>query len=671
MESRMSHEQYLTFDLVARLAGRFGPTSRVAKELPGWLEYLTEVECPERPRSRPGAIWWEKIRQISRNLVPKAGGGEGEILNRNCAALGAHFGLSQVDVGILTFVAHYKVFDGFEHVVDGALDTKELTVPLLLSWFCGAVEPEIRAALRPSGRFIVSGLVQRNRGGRHNRMPFDLSERLLTALMADVSGVGDLIGLMFPTAQPPQAEWQDFEGLGHQAEIMRDLIVRALANRVRGVNILLYGPPGTGKTEFAKVLASEIGVELRAVGEADDEGGEPSRRERLAEMGMACRMLGERSDTILLFDEMEDLFGGTDPFFGNDRPSKVHANRMLESNPIPVIWTTNSVEACDPAFLRRMSYSALMRSPSGRVRTRIWHRLETRHVVGIPMASLSDLAERHDQAPALVSDAMRVARLCDGGDQMVTRVLDAATRLARGGADPAPRHHSEAPWSPEIVNADLDLRLIETQLAALDAPRRVSFCLDGPAGTGKSAWARHLARTIGMPVIEKRASDLISKWLGESEQNIARAFADARADGAILIFDEADSLLADRRNAERSWEVSQVNEMLTWMESHPLPFVCTTNLVEKLDAATQRRFTFRIRFDHLSGNQLHLAWRAHFPLPIPEGLLRLDRLAPGDFANVARRMNALGETRPQEILRELAREAEAKEGTTRPIGFGR
>ena len=52
------------------------------------------------------------------------------------------------------------------------------------------------------------------------------------------------------------------------------------------------------------------------------------------------------------------------------------------------------------------------------------------------------------------------------------------------------------------------------------------------------------ARVIGMPVIEKRASDLMSKWLGESEQNIARAFSEARADGAMLIFDEADSLLA-------------------------------------------------------------------------------------------------------------------------------
>jgi SpoVK/Ycf46/Vps4 family AAA+-type ATPase len=227
------------------------------------------------------------------------------------------------------------------------------------------------------------------------------------------------------------------------------------------------------------------------------------------------------------------------------------------------------------------------------------------------------------------------------------------------------------PWQPDLARADADLGRIEARLAAPGAPRRISFCLEGPAGTGKSAWARHLARVIGMPVIEKRTSDLISKWLGESEQNIARAFSDARAEGAMLIFDEADSLLADRRGAERSWEVSQVNEMLTWMESHPLPFVCTTNFVEKLDPATQRRFTFRIRFDYLSARQLPLAWAAHFPCSPPAGLEALDRLAPGDFANVARRMQALGHADPQAILCELIREDAAKMGAARPIGFGR
>ena len=142
----MSYEQHLALDLIARLASRFGPTSRIAKELPGWLEYLSEVECPERPRTRPSAVWGEKIRELVRNLVPGAGGGEGEIVQGNAALLGDHFGLSPVETSMLTFVALYKIFDTFEHVVDGALETKEVTVPLLLSWFCLAPEPEIRAA---------------------------------------------------------------------------------------------------------------------------------------------------------------------------------------------------------------------------------------------------------------------------------------------------------------------------------------------------------------------------------------------------------------------------------------------------------------------------------------------------------------------------------------------
>lgn len=157
----MSHEQHFTLDLVARLADRFGPSSRVARELPGWLEYLTEVECPERPHSRPAVIWWEKVRVLARNLVPAEGGGEGETLQRNAALLGQHFDLSPVETGILIFTALYKIFDGFEHVIDGALETREVTISLLLSWFCNASEAEIRAAIRPNGRLTASGLIHR------------------------------------------------------------------------------------------------------------------------------------------------------------------------------------------------------------------------------------------------------------------------------------------------------------------------------------------------------------------------------------------------------------------------------------------------------------------------------------------------------------------------------
>lgn len=666
----MSHEQYLALDLVARLAERFGPFSRVAAELPGWLEGLASIECPERPRQGPDAAWWNRVRRLALGLVPEPGGGEGALVERNSALLGLHAGLTPLDLGIFKFLVFFQLFDGFEHVVDQALRTREVTLPLLLAQSCGSGEAEVRAALRPTSRLLASGLLQPGLMRRMDTVGFTVGDRVCAALLSDVDGIEGLISRLFPPARPPEAGWDDFAAMTEDADLLRNVIGRALQSGDTGINVLLYGPPGTGKTELAKVLAQTLGVTLRAVGETDTEGGEPNRRERLAELSLAGRMLGGRRDTLLLFDEMEDLLSAG-PFSGHDRPSKVHFNRLLESNPLPTIWTTNSVENCDPAYLRRMTYSVLMRAPAGPVRARIWQRLGRRHGTGLPDDILAEMAGRHDQPPALVSDAMRTMRLAGGGPGTVDRILAAAGQLASGGAPPPPQPSLAAPWIAELGTADTDLVRIETRLVSPDAPRQVSFCLEGPPGTGKSAWTRHLARRMGLPVVQKRASDLLSMWVGGSEKAIARAFADARAEGAMLIFDEADSLLSNRQDAVRSWEVSQVNEMLSWMEAHPLPFVCTTNLADRLDPATQRRFTFRIRFGWLSPAQMTAAWQAHFDAPAPAGLFLLDRLATGDFGNVARRMRAMGETGPDEILQELRRESMAKQGEVRPIGFGR
>ena len=74
----------------------------------------------------------------------------------------------------------------------------------------------------------------------------------------------------------------------------------------------------------------------------------------------------------------------------------------------------------------------------------------------------------------------------------------------------------------------------------------------------------------------RRASDLLSCWVGATEQNIARAFEEARKDDAVLLIDEADSFLQDRRGAGHSWEVTQVNEVLTQMENFEGVFIATT-----------------------------------------------------------------------------------------------
>ena len=81
------------------------------------------------------------------------------------------------------------------------------------------------------------------------------------------------------------------------------------------------------------------------------------------------------------------------------------------------------------------------------------------------------------------------------------------------------------------------------------------------------------------PLLVRRASDLLSMFVGEVEKNIARAFREAEDDGALLLIDEVDSFLQDRRGAQRSWEVTQVNEMLTQMEGFAGVFIASTNLL--------------------------------------------------------------------------------------------
>ena len=136
------------------------------------------------------------------------------------------------------------------------------------------------------------------------------------------------------------------------------------------------------------------------------------------------------------------------------------------------------------------------------------------------------------------------------------------------------------------------------------------------------------------------------------------------------MFDEADSLLLERADAVRSWEISQVNEMLTWMEQHTLPFACTTNLPDRLDRASLRRFLVKVRFDWLTQAQARLAFRRFFGLAAPAGLDGLRTLTPADFALVRRRAALRGAmTEPAALVRLLAAECEGRIGGRRPMGF--
>jgi transitional endoplasmic reticulum ATPase len=212
--------------------------------------------------------------------------------------------------------------------------------------------------------------------------------------------------------------------------------------------------------------------------------------------------------------------------------------------------------------------------------------------------------------------------------------------------------------------------------------KRGRVCLFGPPGTGKSAFARHLATELDVPIISRSASDLLSKWLGETEQALRDMFDEARSERALLLLDEADSFFRSRARSMHSWEVTQVNELLVQMETFEGVFVCTTNLMEDVDEAALRRFTLKIRFDPMTADQ---RWRMFEKtlealdgelggdrIALRASLDRLDRLTPGDFAVVAERIRLLGEpVSADELLRGLGGELAAKPGAPRALGFAR
>ena len=596
-------------------------------------------------------------------------------------SLGRHMNLSRTDIALLELLLRYETEPLVESMVDeilcsrgfGRIRYQALSVanPGMAN-VLGVSMGTLRRRLAADAPLVRSGLVSLDDDG-----DVKLLDRLMRLALAPAHKGKDVQQLLFDEAPAAELEWQDYDHVAAGRDHVERLIRGALKTGERGVNVLIYGPPGTGKTEFCRTLAHQLGVTLYSVGEADERGREPSRNERLQELRLAERVLGNCRNSILLFDEMEDLLADAHSMFGwlpdgsdarrGANGSKVFMNRLLEQTAVPTLWATNSARQTCPTVLRRMMFALELRQPSPRIRTRIWIRQLDRHGIPSREADVQALAREFDVTPGVAAGATAAARLVEGGDIATVRQgVRSLSRLLHGDKPPKgePRR-----FDPTLVRADSDLADLADSLAER-GKRRFSLCLQGPPGTGKSAFVRYVAERVGLEVLQKRASDLLSMWVGGTEAQISAAFAEAREQEQFLVFDEADSLLADRRFAQQNWEVSQVNEMLTWMENHPLPFACTTNYGEHLDPATLRRFDFKLRFTYLAPDQAITAFRTFFDLEPPLEVRGLSSLTPGDFAVVRRRAEVLGKLDDAKSITAMLREeCAAKPDRSSRIGF--
>mgnify|MGYP002700394106 FL=1 len=411
--------------------------------------------------------------------------------------------------------------------------------------------------------------------------------------------------------------------------------------------------PGTGKTQLTRILAKEIDAELLEVipignemwsKKSEFESTETSGALRLQFNQLIQKLLAKTNNSLLVIDECEDLFAYLN---GEDRISKEALHRLLESNTLPTVWITNHVNYLDESCLRRFKMIVEFPKPSSAsIKTLIDSSLKG---LGTSDNFRKELASTKHLTMANVDNAVSVVKQVGfkrkDAEQHLSTLIEST--LTACGYKHEVKYQAALKFNHNYLNLSGDFCDLTKLIEATKDYSSARTLLTGMPGTGKTALVNHLAQTLDMELITVRCSDILSKYVGESEQKVAEVFKQATESEAILFFDEVDSLLASREGMKNGHEVQLVNELLTQIECFGFPLFAATNFSARLDKAVMRRFDFKLHFQPLTTQQVKALFCEAIANKTNSGktitkevatqLNQLAMLSPGDFAIIKRR----------------------------------
>lgn len=451
--------------------------------------------------------------------------------------------------------------------------------------------------------------------------------------------------------------------------------------------ILLYGKPGTGKSTLVRSLATTLGVKAFNVICRNDDSAEDRRASLLACLHLCKSYPG----SFVVVDEAEVLLR-TDGFDSDNGTSKAFLNQLMEEKGTKIVWVVNDISHISQAVRRRFSYSIQFKELSHEKQMQIWKKIIEKNKVSnrISEDTIGDFVKSYPVPISCIDASIKQAKAISRSKDFIpciARYLQSYSTLANDGVKPKSVYYDVDNYLADGISISIDFENMIGRLKKIDGylkntenvrPGVGCILFYGVSGSGKSELSKYIAHVLDRPYIIKKASSLLSPYVGETEIKINKAFEEAEDQQAVLVIDECDSFLATRQGASQSWEVTMVNEFLTSLEQCRTFCICTTNFRNNLDEALSRRFSVKVEFKYASPKNLAVLYnnilaplaKDATPSWVLDSLYSHKSLCAGDFNNVRNQLWLEDGITHQHLLDALIREEKLKlEKESKRLGF--